>query len=259
VHGQCVDGCRCHAQRATRYATAAEGTQKIDICAVARECVPDGSGPDLRHLLSKIGFYLFRNDYLFYSGDHVAKNQRRYTRIEESKFFSGMHVNTLQTKITLLHQSYDNVGDGLFNLITGFMNLAYDMLITRMLRVFYFQGPGWKNRSPEEICYEITNGVDARHWTSTEANYEWCQYELERRFQYWNVTVKSISYFTALSFAISSLIYCCCSHCMSSPNRSHHDACNCTFSNAITRDELKDVLLQVMRHQAVPPPDQKLN
>jgi hypothetical protein len=59
VHGQCVDGCRCHAQRATRYATAAEWTQKIDICAVARECVPDGSGPDVRHLLSKIVFFIF--------------------------------------------------------------------------------------------------------------------------------------------------------------------------------------------------------
>jgi hypothetical protein len=175
-----------------------------------------------------------------------------------------MHVNTLQTtiepKISLLHQSYDNVGGGFFNLITGFMDLAYDVLITRMLRIFYFQGPGWHNRSPEEICYEITNGVDARHWTSTEANYEWCQYELERRFQYWNVTVKSISYFAALSFAISSLVCCCCSHCISRPNQSHRGACDCTFSNAITRDELKDVLLQVMRQQtSSAPPAQKLN
>lgn len=120
---------------------------------------------------------------------------------------------------------------------------TYDLLVTRPLRTFYFEGPIWKNQPAEEICYEMT-GVEARHWTMTPENMARCHLEMERRFMSWDRTAMTVAYFALLTFLLIRLVCCCSCFCdrfpSSSSRRYHHD-CGCE-SRPVTKEEMADAI-----------------
>lgn len=148
----------------------------------------------------------------------------------------------------------DNTPKTLFSAsraIPGFLLSAlwfiYDILITRPLRAFYFEGPIWHNQPPEEICYEITH-VEARHWISSPENIAQCQIEMERRFQSWDRTAMTIMHFALLTFVVVKLM-CCCT-CGRPEWRDRRHVCGCANdARLVTRDELRNMLRLAIRNQ----------
>lgn len=130
---------------------------------------------------------------------------------------------------------------------------AYDILVTRPLRLFYFEGPIWHNQPPEEICYEMT-GVAANHWTASPENIARCQIEMDRRFQSWDRTAFTVMHFSLLVFVIVKLI-CCCSCSLPSWRPSETTQCTCQFSHnadggrLVTREELCEMLRAATTHE----------
>lgn len=130
------------------------------------------------------------------------------------------------------------------NLMSSAVWLTYDILVTRPLRAFYFEGPIWKNQPPEEICYEMT-GVEASHWVSSPENIARCQMEMDRRFQSWDRTAMTVMHFALLTFVAIRLL-CCCA-CGWRRNR-----CGCKFdgeAKLVTREELREMLKSAIRDQ----------
>jgi hypothetical protein len=123
---------------------------------------------------------------------------------------------------------------------------VYDMMITRPLRAFYFEGPIWHNHPPEEVCYEMT-GIEARHWTSTPDNLARCQLEMERRFQSWNRTAMTTMYFAMLAF-VAIKVACCC--CCGGFRSSSAKMCSCDGDGRLaTKAELKEILQWALRQK----------
>jgi hypothetical protein len=139
------------------------------------------------------------------------------------------------------------------NFLSSAVWFTYDILVTRPLRAFYFEGPIWRSQPPEEICYEMT-GVEARHWTSSPDNIARCQMEMDRRFQSWDRTAMTIMHFALLTFVVVKLV-CCCA--CSRPDRPGGHPCGCNFDHSagdarlVTREELRSMLRAAIQE---PPP-----
>lgn len=109
----------------------------------------------------------------------------------------------------------------------------YDFLITKPLRIFYFEGPVWKSQPSEEICFQMT-GVESKFWSN---NMRQCQVEMERHFRSWDRTVLTVMYFSILTFVVIRVLY------WLTGSRNIHQ-CHCTMpgnlcdSRLVTREEL---------------------
>lgn len=123
-------------------------------------------------------------------------------------------------------------------MISGGVWWLYDALITRPLRMFYFEGPIYRGQPPEEICYEITK-TESKHWVASPENIVQCQLEMERRFRSWDRSALTFIHFALLSFIVIRLMcYCFCKR---------NDICHCQSGSAgnaktITVDELREML-----------------
>ena len=85
---------------------------------------------------------------------------------------------------------------------------AYDLLITKPLRIFYFVGPVWGDLPAEEICSRMT-GVAAQWWKETPDRMEQCAGLTGRQFHSFDAGVMTSVYFAALTFAVLQLTCNC--------------------------------------------------
>lgn len=153
-----------------------------------------------------------------------------------------MAVSAVRSVITA-----DTSPGGVLGVVTGAAWFAYDVLVSKPLRAFYFEGPIWHNQPSEEICYEMT-GVEARHWASTPENLARCEVEMERRFKSWDRTAMTIMHFALLAFAIVRVACCCCCY---APRP--HFRCSCDGrgeSHVASREELRELLREAVKQQA---------
>ena len=163
------------------------------------------------------------------------------------------NVRNNQGEISAIHgMGSRNTGSVVYRII-GFLQwffwLMYEIMITKPLRAFYFEGPIWQNQSPEEICFGMT-GVPAKHWTLTEQNQLQCQIEMDRRFHSWERTTMTVVYFTMLSFTVLFMMFSCFRF-MFGDGRDRKGGCGCS-SNPVTKEELIDIIRQ-MSKAATPP------
>jgi hypothetical protein len=156
------------------------------------------------------------------------------------------------------------------SMLTWFVWLAYELLITRFLRIFYFEGPIWHNLPPEEICSKMT-GVDARHWTLSADNIIECQIQMERRFHSWDRTVMTVFYFSVLTLITLRLLilawhWCfwkfSYSHSLSSSGCTSNSQCShCNHNMDVSNSKLisKEELISIMREASSSPPKPHAN
>jgi len=85
---------------------------------------------------------------------------------------------------------------------------VYEKVITDPLRVLYYVGPVWQNKSPAEMCYILTGmTLPQTHWTDTDYNKAECAALLERQFKFWSNSFYSVFYFTVVFFVVSQLLW----------------------------------------------------
>jgi hypothetical protein len=85
---------------------------------------------------------------------------------------------------------------------------GYNQIITRPLRLLYFNGVFWRNSNAEDICAQITD-VPSDHWKMNLINMKECAEILERRFSTWNTTVFIVIYFILLIILLAKFAGCC--------------------------------------------------
>lgn len=121
---------------------------------------------------------------------------------------------------------------------------VYDTLITRQLRIFYFEGYVWGGESFDKVCYKML-GMEPEHWTMSPENIARCRDEMERRFQSWDKTAMSVVYFAMLTYIVIRLAsYCCSFTKWRSTSCDYHKFEN---TQMVTRKELRDLLRNIIQ------------
>ena len=96
-----------------------------------------------------------------------------------------------------------------FNSLENKCLWIYEKLITDPLKTFYFIGPVWENKTPAQICFELT-GVDSAWWNGTSDRIQECHALLSKKYISFEATVLCSLYFAALSFIVLYLLCRCC-------------------------------------------------
>lgn len=100
------------------------------------------------------------------------------------------------------------------------MYAAYDVLVRKPLRLFYFQVIH-DGRNPEDICAEDSK-YPASFYTSSPENMAACQQRLDAMFKSWDVAALTVVHFSLLTFITIRVILCLTCANRRGGGRHHH-------------------------------------
>jgi hypothetical protein len=97
----------------------------------------------------------------------------------------------------------------IFDVAVAAFLCIYRNLVVTPLRIYYYIGPVWKNKAPEDICAEMNPGISSKGFVRNEHTMALCKESLDRQFTSWNAEVITIIYFAMLAITVMYLIYHC--------------------------------------------------
>ena len=137
---------------------------------------------------------------------------------------------------------------------------AYDILVRKPLRLFYFQIMH-DGRNPEDICAEDSK-YPASFYTSSPENMAACQRRLDAMFKSWDVAALTVVHFSLLTFITIRVILCLTSAGSRGGHRHRDYECDCGPCNhrggtdrTITVDDLRRMIEAASARQGAPAGD----